>query len=645
MVSGNLVFYGQLDVANDVVHYKYTVNLPDTPMPSPTAVPKGGYIIVVEGGIPPAGNIPPLPLGTPQYVRGDWFISDGEVWIFLPTGLVYFTADAVTTSPPIQGTTDVQATLTWLNTNKLNIAGGTMTGPLILSTDPTSAHDAGDAAIHAVHAHQFVSRARGRDDGRRDQFRRQRRSQCYRHVEAHPLHTAGYGFDVTTNRLNYNAPSSANHYFSVAGVDILWIKSIRRRHVGSRSICPAIRTPATQAATKSYVDGRTPFTTDAPNDANTYGRGAASWKWVPDVRQIGAGAFDLNSVPAGSVALYTITNQTGGANWPSDIWQQCGFLLTGYNAGAGWPNQLLMGPPASTGEAAIWYRNQYNGVWSPWWRIMTAAGGTFTGPVNVNAPLVAGGQFSVANNAQTLPTGTWGLDVRVNYSGGGGGQGDVNFFNLWTAYGGFHWWQMTSATVATHLAWMSPNGDFSTTGDVHTNFVWLSADPTAPTQAATKQYVDAVRTLVTGSYVAKSGDAMSGPLSIVGGSAAWSNSNIGKQLILNANGNNNTALGITDAGGNNPYAICNAGGSFALFGMPPLADGTSNANLWFQVTSTATTFYTSTVTVQNDPTSALHVATKQYVDNRAAAGVTSFNTRTGVVTLTNADVVGGAAWV
>ena len=53
---------------------------------------------------------------------------------------------------------------------------------------------------------------------------------------------------------------------------------------------------------------------------------------------------------------------------------------------------------------------------------------------------------------------------------------------------------------------------------------------------------------------------------------------------------------------------------------------------------------TGALTLAADPAAALQAATKQYVDGAAAAGVTSWNTRTGGVTLTLADVtgVGGA---
>ena len=44
------------------------------------------------------------------------------------------------------------------------------------------------------------------------------------------------------------------------------------------------------------------------------------------------------------------------------------------------------------------------------------------------------------------------------------------------------------------------------------------------------------------------------------------------------------------------------------------------------------------VTVAQDPVVAMAVATKQYVDNKFAAGVSSFNTRTGAVTLNSTDV-------
>ena len=92
--------------------------------------------------------------------------------------------------------------------------------------------------------------------------------------------------------------------------------------------------------------------------------------------------FDLNSIPTTLPTAYSILNQSAGTNWPADLAQQAALVWSGSNANASWSNQLLMGPSANPAtDAAIWYRNQNNTTWSPWWRVMTAAGGTFVANV------------------------------------------------------------------------------------------------------------------------------------------------------------------------------------------------------------------------------------------------------------------------
>jgi hypothetical protein len=657
VVSGNLVFYGQLDVANDVVHYKYTVNLPDTPMPSPSAVPKGGYIIVTVGGIPPTGtstNIPPLPLGTPQYVRGDWFISDGEIWIFLPTGLVYFTADAVEVSPPIQGTTDVQATLTWLNTNKLNLAGGTMQGQLLQPLVPTT----GTSLVNRNYVTSTLGGYLALSGGTMlggisfdDSLATGSTTDTSKYLT---LHSAGYGFGVSAYRLNYTVSATDNHYFIVGGIDKLWVNSN-----GVGTSCPVYLghdppTTGSEAASKNYVDGRTPLATDAPNDTWWWGRHAATWAPVSGLQYIGAGAYDLNAVgPGAYIGLLNITNQTNAPNWPTDLWAQTALVLHGYNSNYGWQNQILMGPAQNTGDAAIWYRNQSGGVWSPWWRIMTAAGGTFTGRVTFNGAAVAvfnaytgdvSGVEAIVisgNGNLTVPTPAWSGGLSWNLTGGGSELSFVN--NFTTTSRSFSWWQVDSATAMRQLGWFSPNGDLSVTGAVYL----LKGDPSTSTQAANKNYVDGVITRAGGPFLPIIGGTLSGNLGLNG---AWPTitldtaSGMARQIMGTTVGSPRWLIRLGD---NTSEAGNNLGSDFNLWRY---ADNGSDAWIAFFIKrQTGDVTVGGTIFVGTDPTQNMAVATKQYVDAvRTALGgylPLTGGTLSGLLTAqASIQITGGALW-
>jgi len=709
VVSGNLVFYGQLDVATDVVHYKYTINIPDSPMPPPTSVPKGGYIIVTTGGIPPTGtNIPPLPPGTPQYVRGDWFISDGEIWIFLPTGLVYFTADAVTMNPPLQGQTDVQAMLTWLNTNKLNLAGGTMQGSLYLANEPTTSTQAttknyvdtkfgsgvtsfnnrtggvslfstdvsavfgllttggamvGDLQVVAVPATSLSAVPRSYVDTVNNRFANylplagghMMGGISFDNASASgssttdtskylTFWTPGLGIGVSATRLNYNVDSNSSHYFIAAGIDQLWVNV---NGIGTRGpifLGHDPPTTGTEAATKNYVDGRTPIAVDAPNDTWWYGRHAAAWAPVPGLQYIAAGAYDLNTVGPGSyIGLLNITNQTNAPNWPTDLWAQTALVLHGYNSNYGWQNQILMGPAQNTGDAAIWYRNQSGGQWSPWWRIMTAAGGTFAGNVTFHASATFDPQtpgvvpLYIYGNQPNVATG-WGGGLGFNYSAGGA---EIDFFNFYgISSRSFSWFQVTGTNTATQLMWLSPNGDLSVTGAVYL----LKGDPSTSTQAANKNYVDGVITRAGGPFLPLVGGALSGSLSIVMGDPHFILDGGNQQfryLQSNTNGVPRWQIHLAnpdnEAGNNlgSNFVIRRFGDGNGVFLGDPLTINRQTGDATFQ----------GTIFVGTDPTQNLAVATKQYVDAvRTALGgylPLSGGTLSGLLTAQNGIAVTG----
>jgi hypothetical protein len=549
-------------------------------------------------------------------VRGDWFISDGEIWIFLPTGLVYFTADAVTVSPPIQGTTDVQATLTWLNTNKLNLAGGTMQGQLLLQFPTTD--------MSAVPWHTLVQQLGGylaltggnmlggiSFDGSLatgSSF-----TDNSRYLSLHP---AGYGFNVTNSRLNYNVPADASHIFWVGGIMKFYTNVSGLTMTDGDLTLAHDPTSTMHATTKQYVDGRTPFTTDAPNDQNWYGRHAAQWGYVPGVQYIGAGAYNLNAVsPFGFMGILSITNQASAPNWPSDNPDQTASVLHTYNSNAAWQGQLMMGGRQRGQQPALWYRSYddaYVGGWSPWTRLIGSTGGTFLATVVFFAnntpgmvPVIVQGNGSAVTPAQN-----WGGAFQFNQSGG---NSELDFINLFNNPGrSFSWWQMnTGGTALTEIGWFSPNGNFSVPTAVYTGSVHLSQTPTASDQAATLGQVNAVSASL-GNYLPLVGGILTGNLTL---NASWPTISLdtatgnGRQIMGFTSGSARWLLRIGD---NDPESGNNLGASFALYRY---GDGGGYLGMPFFISrQTGDASFQGTIFVGTDPTQNLAVATKQYVD-------------------------------
>jgi hypothetical protein len=156
-------------------------------------------------------------------------------------------------------------------------------------------------------------------------------------------------------------------------------------------------------------------------------------------------------------------------------------------------------------------------------------------------------------------------------------------------------------------------------GGVMTGFLTLYEDPTQPLGAATKQYVDAVRALMPG-YLPLTGGTLAGQLitaPIPGGGA-----NVSLGIGSNANGfwSSATAL-ILQAGGVTNTAF---GAAINVMSVP--------------------LEMTAALTLQADPVTPTQAATKRYVDNAvASSGVSTFNTRSGNVTLNAADVSAAGA--
>ena len=64
-------------------------------------------------------------------------------------------------------------------------------------------------------------------------------------------------------------------------------------------------------------------------------------------------------------------------------------------------------------------------------------------------------------------------------------------------------------------------------------------------------------------------------MSIQAASVGWGAFNFGQQLLISANGGNNTGLGIADNTGANWIGIHNSGGVLMFSGMPALTNSTT----------------------------------------------------------------------
>jgi hypothetical protein len=135
ILTSNLLFSGSINVVTNVGAYTPASGIAPGALPAAAPANENFYIIVSTGGTAAAGNIP-----AGVYAAGDWLVSTGAPpWIRLPLGQANVIASNVAITPPIAALgANVQTGLTWLDTFKLDLAGGTMTGPLTLDADPAA---------------------------------------------------------------------------------------------------------------------------------------------------------------------------------------------------------------------------------------------------------------------------------------------------------------------------------------------------------------------------------------------------------------------------------------------------------------------------------------------------------------------------
>jgi hypothetical protein len=149
LLASNLLFTGSLNVVTDVGNYTPESQMTDGALPVAAAGNTNFYVIVSTGGTALAtGNIP-----AGDYALGDWLVSDGATWTRLPLGQAVLTADSISIVVPGQPTwTDIQLAIEGLETNKVNRAGDTMTGPLLLP----AANPTGLQAVHHTYVHSAI---------------------------------------------------------------------------------------------------------------------------------------------------------------------------------------------------------------------------------------------------------------------------------------------------------------------------------------------------------------------------------------------------------------------------------------------------------------------------------------------------------
>lgn len=170
---------------------------------------------------------------------------------------------------------------------KLSLSGGTLTGPLILNADPSNL--LGAATKQYVDARAFS-----------------------------------------------DAPSDGSSY---ARVNATWGKvlALSGGTLTGALILQADPSTALGAATKQYVDGRTPITADAPNDGALYGRQSLSW--VKGLPLAGGVLTGLLTLPRSTFTVPATVTANGATtvNWANGEVQKLSLTGNATLAVSNWP--------------------------------------------------------------------------------------------------------------------------------------------------------------------------------------------------------------------------------------------------------------------------------------------------------------------
>jgi hypothetical protein len=259
-----------------------------------------------------------------------------------------------------------------------SVIGGTLTGPLILAADPSTAlgaatkqyADAGDAARLPLAGGTMtggITFASNTGSASND--------------FSHHLNLWGgqYGISITPNRLNIVSGNSI--VLCLGNTDVATVAAGGITMAGTNTITlGADPTTALQAATKQYVDGRSP----APaQDSNVYGR--QNTGFAPVFTYQSGGTVDFNAIPTGATSLRQYGGPITSSNGPPPYSITKGTVLQGYAANGGFSFQLLLTDTGNPADQGLWWRQMNgNNNWTTnavWHRILTDQGGTMTGPL------------------------------------------------------------------------------------------------------------------------------------------------------------------------------------------------------------------------------------------------------------------------
>ena len=221
------------------------------------------------------------------------------------------------------------------------------------------------------------------------------------------------------------------------------------------------------------------------------------------------------------------------------------------------------------------------------------------------------------------------------------GGAEVDFVNGFTGFANpnsFTWYQVLNSTTTKVLANLTSGGNLGLDG-IGVVYGGVAGGGNAfgfAWSGNIETFVDGnhVATLagqqwVINNYLALTGGTLSGDLTLTSGRSLWLqnvSTNTG-QIYSNVNFGT-VVLGLSGNIGD----VC-------------LSSRSANAELRILYNGTvylngATVDASGQMLLVADPTAGLGAVTKQYVDTHVAGGVTSFNTRTGAVTLSYADVTG-----
>jgi hypothetical protein len=451
VLSENMFFIGGLNAVTDAGNYTVASGFTDgDPLPAPQDAYKGFYVIVTQGGSPPAGNIPAA-----SYALGDWIACDGVQWIRLPLGQADIVASNVAVVPPIGALgPDVQTALMWLDEYKVNTAGDLLTGFLTLHSDPT-------AAMHAANKSYvdnalplggpFLPLAGGVMSGGIG-FGTTMGSAASDTAKHITLHNGGYGFGVTAARLNYNAGLTGVHAFLIAGVEIARFDATGlvmwgAGHTVTLNIDP---TAAMHAVPKRYVDNNFALTSYQSS-----------------------GTVDYNTIPTTS-ALRQYGGTVVTTNGPTGGGTDKATVLTSYSANIGWAAQLFMGATGIPDTTPLYFRTTSTAPtgWSRWNKVITDNGGSFINGIAFTSAAVLN-PVDLSKGIK-LYSGTFGFSITANR------LNIVSANSIFAVIGGADIASISFAGL-TMLA---------------SKPLTLAIPPTATMHATTKQYVDAADALL-----------------------------------------------------------------------------------------------------------------------------------------------------